>query len=209
MYNQFIATRKKGRRPATESNTAGAAKTVSISARSKSELKEWGERMNLTPGPRTQSEIRGMSSQQVLWEEAWNGEEYNKALALPDKIKAHKDIDSQWKAKKFWDADSTEGATPDEYKALTADFKKFIDTYPQYKTPHADENNQRLFDWLRDRHMAPIFSNLVLAFEATAMEGRLWLSPSAIAAGKESEVFGTDHHAFHLLVQPQRRNADA
>lgn len=165
--------------------------------------------MQWTPGPRTMSEIREMSSQRVLWEEAWNTEHYNAALALPEKTKAHKDIDSQWKAKKFWDADTTGGSvTPDEYKGLTAEFKKFLDHYPQYKTPHADQNNDAMFGWLRDHHMAPIYSNLVLAFEATALAGQLWLNPSAIAAGSETEVLGTQHHNFHLLVQPQRRNPD-
>jgi hypothetical protein len=210
MYNQFIATRKKGRRAATESNTAGAAKISTVTARSKSELRELGEKMGWAPGPRTMEEINAMSSQQVLWEEAWNGEEYTKALALPEKIKAHKDIDSQWKAKKFWDADATGGdsVSPEEYKALAGGFKKFIEHYPQYKGKHADENNDVIFGWLRERHMSPIFSNLCLAFEATALEGRLWLSPSAISAGKESETYGTQHHNFDRLIQPQRRNAD-
>ena len=94
------------------------------------------------------------------------------------------------------------------YNVATPLFKKFIEHYPQYKGKHADENNDVIFGWLRERHMSPIFSNLCLAFEATALEGRLWLSPSAISAGKESETYGTQHHNFDRLIQPQRRNAD-
>jgi hypothetical protein len=45
-------------------NTAGAPKVATVIARSRGELKEWGDRMNLKPGPRTMAEINAMSSQQ-------------------------------------------------------------------------------------------------------------------------------------------------
>src|SRR5260370_2392714 len=151
------------------------------------------------------ADINAMSSQELLWHEAFN-ENYQRALELPAKLAEGKEIDSQWKAHRFWN----DTASPEEYKTLLNEFKKFLDHYSQYRTTttHYDENNDVLFAWLQDRHMAPIYANLVLAFEANALAGKLWLNPSAISAGKESEVFGTHHHNFHLLIQPQRRNAD-
>ncbi len=207
MYNQFIATTKlKGRKTATESSTAGAAKISSVTARSKSELKELGERMGWKPRPLTMQEIREMSSQELLWHEAFN-ENYQRALELPAKLAEGKEIDSRWKAHRFWN----DTASPEEYKTLLNEFKKFLGHYPQYLTTHFDENNDVLFAWLQDRHMSPIYSNLVLAFEATALEGRLWLNPSAISAGSESEVSGQNllrHHSFHKLIQAQQRTSD-
>jgi hypothetical protein len=209
MYNQFLATRPRSRRKDSgqESGTAGAGKVPRVGV-NKSDLEAQGAQHGWTARPLTHKEVLAMSSSEIRWHEQFNKQNLDKALAEPGKIKAHKDIDSQWKATKFWDDTTGISVTPDEYETLIAEFKKFIDHYPQYKTPLADENNDVIFGWLRDRHMAPIFSNLVLAFEANALEGKLWLNPSAISAGKESEVFGTDHHAFDLLVQPQRRNAD-
>src|ERR1700738_1156058 len=127
MYVANAWTQSKRSKPKNDSaSTAGAAKTSTITARSKSELKELGERMQWVPGPRTMGEIREMSSQRVLWEEAGNSEQYNAAIAWPHKIKVHKNIDSQWKAKKFWDDTEGTSVTPEEVKALTAEFKKFI-----------------------------------------------------------------------------------
>jgi hypothetical protein len=196
----------KGRKTATESTTAGAAKVSSVTARSKSELKELGDRMGWAPRKLSMAEIRELSSQELLWREQFDAENLKAALELPARLAQGKEIDSQWKAHRFWN----DTASPEEYKTLLNEFKKFLDHYPQYRTTttHFDENNDVLFAWLQDRHMSPIYSNLVLAFEATALEGRLWLNPSAIAAGSESETFGTHHHNFHLLIQPQRRNAD-
>ncbi len=200
MYNAFIATRLRRNKNVGDSPaTAGASKVATVTARSKSELKELGERMRWSARKLTMADINAMSSQELLWHEAFN-ENYQRALELPAKLA------EQWKAHRFWN----DTASPEEYKTLLNEFKKFLDHYSQYRTTttHYDENNDVLFAWLQDRHMAPIYANLVLAFEANALAGKLWLNPSAISAGKESEVFGTHHHNFHLLIQPQRRNAD-
>src|SRR5258706_1205177 len=202
MYNQFLATRPKARRQKDDSPaTAGTGGKVPRVGVNRSDLEAQGVEQGWTVGPVTPEQVKEMSSAALRWHEQFNKENLNRALAEPGDIKARKDIDSQWKAKRFWDDTAGTSVTPDEYKVLTTEFKKFIDHYPQFKTPHADENNDVIFGWLRDRHMAPIFSNLVLAFEPTALDGKLWLNPSAISAGSETEVTGTQHHNFHLLVQ--------
>jgi len=55
------------------------------------------------------------------------------------------------------------------------------------------------------------FHNLAQSFEALVLDGRVYLNPSAIGAGSESEVTGealTRHHNFHLLIQPQQRMSE-
>ena len=188
--------------------TAGVGKMPAQTVTNKKELKELGERMGWKVRPLTEKEIRGeMSGQELIWHETFSPDKVEKALALADKNKQYDEAFEQWKVKAFWDGSTT--SSPEERKLLKAEFQKFVDAYPQYRSPtHAHENLDALSRWLQDRHLYPIYSNLVLAFEACALAGKLWLNPSAISAGQESETYGTQHHNFHLLIQPQRRNAD-
>jgi len=71
-------------------STAGAPKIATVIARSKSDLKEWGERMSLAPRTLSMSEINAMSSQEMLWHEAWNGENYKAAFTAEDNKKTNK-----------------------------------------------------------------------------------------------------------------------
>jgi hypothetical protein len=206
MFNGFISTNPRLRKNTKDDSptTAGAAKVSTVVARSKDELREWGERMGLTSGPRTIAEIRAMSSQQTLWEEAWNSEDYFAALELQSKLAQAKDIDRQWAAKKLWD-DQTE-PTPEQSAEIWKSLEKFKQTYPQFIQSRVE--NQVVLLWLKDRNMEVTFPNLVESFEENAFAGKLWLNPSAISAGSETEVSGQDllrHHNFHKLLQSQLR----
>src|SRR5258707_556068 len=129
MYNQFIATKlRRSKTVDSSSSTAGAAKTSAITARSKSELRELGERMQWAPGPRTTSEIQMMSSQQILWEEVWNTENYNKALLLPAIGKHNDAAMKQWANKRMWDGQQTE----EQNQKAVAAADKFASNFQQF-----------------------------------------------------------------------------
>jgi len=206
LFNVFESTHRFRGKTAKVSS-AGTAKVATVTARSKSELKELGERLGWTPGPRTMAEINAMSSQQCLWEENFNSEQYERALSLPGITKERKDIDHQRAAKKLWD-DQTQ-PTPEQAAEIWKALENFKETYPQLIP--ARRENECILLWLKDRNMHVTFSNLVESFEANALEGRLYLNPNAISAGSETEVSGQQllqHHNFFKLIQPQKRISD-
>jgi hypothetical protein len=187
--------------------TAGSSGRVPRVGVNKSDLEAQGTEHGWTARPLTYNEVTEMPSSELHWHEQFNKENLDKALALPEKNRAYDAAVAQGQALRFWA--NAINRSPEECKALTADFKNFVETYPQYRsTNHKQENMDVLMGWLQDRHLYPIYSNLCLAFEACALAGKLWLNPSAIAVGSETEVIGTQHHNFHLLIQPQRRNND-
>jgi hypothetical protein len=200
---------KRGKKDDSSAVNLGAPKT-SGGFKTAQELKAMGERYGWVAGPVSPDDVKAWGADQLRWNELFNKEALEHALTLPERIKHGKEVDQQWQAKKFWD--NAASIPPQEHKAMLTEFKKFVDHYPQYKsTTHWDDNNDALFGWLQDRHMAPIYSNLVLAFEANALAGKVWLNPNAINAGSETEVSGQDllrHHSFHLLIQAQRRVSD-
>lgn len=187
--------------------TAGVGKMQAQAVTNKKELKELGERMCWKVRPLTEKEIRGeMGGQELIWHETFSPDEVEKALALTEKNKQYDATLEQGRALRFWH--NVINLNSDEQTAFRAEFQKFVDTYPQFRGAHPQENTDVLTTWLQDRHMTPIYPNLCAAFEANALAGKLWLNPSAISAGQESETYGTQHHNFHLLIQPQRRNND-
>lgn len=185
--------------------TAGVAKT-SGGYKTAQELKALGERSGWVAGPITPEHVKAMGADQLRWNELFNNENLEHALALPETNKQYDKTLEQRRALRFWH--NIINLNFDEQTAFRAEFQKFVDTYPQFRGAHAEENTDVLTTWLQDRQMTPIYANLCLAFEACALAGKLWLNPSAISAGQESETHGTQHHNFHLLIQPQRRNTD-
>jgi hypothetical protein len=206
MYNQFIATRKKVRRPATESNTAGAAKVSSGGGKSRGELEALATRHGWAPRSLGPEDVQGMGADELRYHEIFNSVALERALTLPGKTKHGKDVDEQWKAKRIWE----DRASPEETQAAIDEVAKFTRAYPQFRGCDA-ENRKKLMDYMKERNAVVNFSNLVAAFEALALEGSISLSPAAISAGPESTVRGrelTTHHSFHLLLQPQKRASD-
>jgi hypothetical protein len=179
---------------------------ASTIARSKNELKEWGDLVGLKPGPRTMNEIRAMGAQQILWEEAWNEVEYNKALTLPAKLKEGQEVDAQWRNKGLWN--DTTKATPEEAERIRQALTQFTETFPQLIQSRKD--NEVVLLYLKDRNQEVTFANLQAAFESLALRGEVWINPSRIACGSESEVTGsalTRHRNFEKLIQPQQRSS--
>src|SRR5260370_3740356 len=143
-----------------------------------------------------------MSSCEMRWHEKLNAGNLEKALATPGKDREGKDR----AIKKLWDNQTQ--ATPEQAAEIWNALQRLRQAYPQF-LPRAE--NEIVLLWLKERNMLVTFENLVQAFEANALEGRLYLNPSAIGAGSESEVIGpalTSHHNFPLLIQPQRRMSE-
>jgi hypothetical protein len=210
MFNAFEATTRLKGKPGANS-TAGVAKTSTVTARSKSELRELGERMGWTPRKMTMAEVRKLSSQEFLWREQFDAENLNAALELPAKLAEGREIDKQWGAKHFWDKywNTQNHASPEEAKQTLVLLDQFTSAYPQFIASKPE--NQVVLEWLKDRHKELTFANLRDSFEANAFAGKLRLNPSAINAGSETEVSGQDllrHRNFHLLLQPHKRGSD-
>jgi hypothetical protein len=206
MYNAFISTTPRLRRHKKDDSpsTAGAGKVSAITARSKSELKELGERMGWTPRPLSMQEIHAMPSQQLLWEEAWNSDNYQRALELPGVIAENKKNMAAWDAKSLWD-DQTQ-STPQQAQAALDAIERFTASYPQFI--RSKPCNQVVLLWLKERNLEISFTNLVQSFEENCLAGRVWLSPAAISVGSETEITSTEltkHRNFHLLLQAQCR----
>ena len=210
MYNAWVSTRRTSRRQKEDSASAGAAKVPLVGV-NKSDLEAQGEQYGWTAGPLTYQEVREMSSSELRWHEQFNAANLENALALPAKIKEGKDINHQWATKQFWDKHwgTREQASPEESKRILADLEKFQASFPQFIVSRGE--NEVVLQWLRDRNLDLNYRNLADSFEANALEGRIYLNPSAIGAGAEGEVTGTaltNHHNFHLLIQPQQRMSE-
>src|SRR5260370_13566262 len=197
-FNAYIATRPRTSRRRTEdSASAGAAKIPRVGV-NKSDLEAQGELYGWTARPLSYNEVREMSSSELRWHEKLNAANLEKALATPAKAREGKDR----AIKKLWDNQTQ--ATPEQAAEIWNALQRFRQAYPQF-LPRAE--NEIVLLWLKERNMLVTFENIVQAFEANALEGRLYLNPSAIGARIESEVIGpalTSHHNFPLLIQPHR-----
>ena len=194
VFNPYIATRRRFRRQTEDSASAGAAKIPRVGV-NKSDLEAQGELYGWTARELTYTEVQEMSSSELRWHEIYNATNLEKALALPGVAKERRDIDQKWAAKKIWDDKGSEAET----QAAINEIAKFTSAYPQFIGSRM-ENRNALMGWLKERNMLVTYANLVQAFEANALEGRLYLNPSAIGAGSESEVTGTAHHNFPMTI---------
>jgi hypothetical protein len=147
-----------------------------VTARSKSELKELGERMGWTPGPRTMAEINSMSSQQCLWEEAFNSEQYERALTLPGIAQERKGIDRQWAVRRMWEGK----ATPDENEKCRLAGDAFATRTPQFA--RTMENAQIMVEYMQQNDLdATRVESYVIAYKALVEDGKLTPAPAQSA----------------------------
>src|SRR5258708_6649315 len=180
MFNAFISTNPRFRKHTKDDSptTAGAPKTATVIARSKSELKEWGERMNLVPRKLSISEINGMSSQEMLWHEAWNSEHFQAAFAVEGNKKSNKTNMVGWNAKRMWDGKATE---EESQKAFAAG-DRFASNYAQFIRTIA--NGEVMTSYMAEHSLdATQVQSYVTAFEVLAQDGRLARSPKTAGIG--------------------------
>jgi len=183
-------------------STAGAPKIATVIARSKSELKEWGERMSLAPRTLSKSEINGMSSQEMLWHEAWNGENYKAAFTAEENKKTNKANVAASSTKRMWAGQATEEESQQAYAAA----ERFASNYSSFVRDTA--NSQAMVLCMAENNLdATKAQSYVEAFEVLAPQGRLVLSPKAAGIGSEETLSGPAlkmYPRLHLLCQPNR-----
>ena len=204
-YNAFVATNTRLRKKeATDSPaTAGAAKVATVTARSKSELKELGERMGWTPRKLTAAEIRGeMSGQEMLWHEAWNSDNYRAAFTIEENQKNNKQNMVGWNAKRMWEGRATE---EESQKAFAAG-DRFASNFSQFVRSVA--NGEVMTSYMAEHNLdATQVQSYVEAFEVLAPQGKLVLSPKAAGIGLEDRLEGEAVRLYprlYLLLQPNK-----
>src|SRR5258708_15840041 len=125
--NAWKQTKRGG--PKNDSpGTAGAPKVATVIARSRGELKEWGERMSLIPRKLSMAEVNGMSSQEMLWHEAWNSENYKAAFTAEENKKSNPQKIAGSNNKRMWSGKATE---EESQKAFAAG-DRFALNYSQF-----------------------------------------------------------------------------
>jgi hypothetical protein len=204
-YNAFVATTKLKKRDPDSPSMAGAPKGSTVTARSKSELQQLGERMHWTPRELTMVEIGAMSSQEMLWHEVMNSENYQKAIQLPGVIAENRKNMATWDIRKKWLGQTP--VTDDDKQKMAEVALAFERLYPQWIKSEA--NATAMWNYMLENNLDPTkLQSVVAAFENLAQTGKISLNPSAISAGHETSVSGTEltsHRNFHLLLQRQRR----
>ncbi len=183
--------------------TAGVGKSSGF--KTAQELKALGERSGWVAGPVSLNDVKAMGADRLRWEELFNKDALENALALPDRIETNRENQAAWDVKKKWEGDIP--ASNDDKKKMTRVAQQFERAYPQWIKSEA--NATALWDYLKNNNLDPTkHESTVAAFEALALQGSISLSPAAISAGSENEVSGQDllrHHNFHRLLQSQQR----
>jgi hypothetical protein len=149
-----------------------------------------------------------LQAAELRYHEVCNAENFQAAFQRAQNIRDCDRADEEWRVKKFWSKywGTQNQADPEEAERIVAELQKFESHYPQVLT--ARPENEIVLRWLKDRNLELNYSNLAQSYEANALEGKVYVSPARIGAGKESEVTGAallGHHNFHLLIQPQQR----
>src|SRR5712692_5046856 len=107
-YSVFVSTHQFKSKKTADSPNAGASKVSAVTARSKSELQALGEKLGYTACPLTMADIRAMSSQEMLWHESENSENYKAAFAVEENKKNNKVNIVGWDARRMWEGRATE-----------------------------------------------------------------------------------------------------
>jgi len=122
------------------------------------------------------AEINAMSSQQVLWEEAFNSEQYERALALPGVTKERRDIDRQWAVRRMWEG----RATPDENEKCRLAGDTFATRTPQFA--RTMENAQIMVEYMQAHDLdATKIESYTAAFRDLTEQGKLTVAPAESA----------------------------
>jgi hypothetical protein len=185
--------------------TPDAPRAISRAGKSKSELMELGRRMGWdSTRELSVAYLRDCSATEYEFHEALNP---NFAGAFERASNKEADTRNQryWDVRKKWT-----GQTPisdDERQRMKDVAQQFERLYPQYIKSEA--NSKVLWFHLRETNADPTkLADVIRAYEGLAMAGTIALNPSAISAGPESCISGTQlttHRHFHLLLQSHRR----
>src|SRR6185369_12964168 len=167
-------------------------------------VRQLGTEEDLKPRKLSIEDWRGMNAELQEWHIATNGknvDEMFNAQAAAEHQAQQNEINSEaWESKRIFENRATQG----DIDAGLEQVALFTSRYPQFVGAIV-ENRQALMAWLKQNNRTVKFANLVAAFEALTVEGRVIVSPSAIGAGPEHQVSGLalrDHPNLHLLLKP-------
>jgi len=192
-----------------EGVTAGTAKVSS--GKSGAELKALGERNGWADQELTAHEVGQLSADHYLWFSTFFPDRLEHAAQLASNQRRNKEEMKKVDAQQFWTRYWGTGtqASPEEAKRVLSELERFTARYPQFLT---DKNeNSCVLEHLKDNDLPVTYQNLVHAFEACVLSGRVVVSPARIGAGTEEEVTGdvlTQHRNVRVLMSAQSRPDD-
>jgi len=158
--------------------------------------------MGLAPRTLSMSEINGMSSQEMLWHEAWNSENYKAAFSAEESKKTTKANVAASSTKRMWAGQATDEESQQAYAAG----ERFASNYASFVRNTA--NSEAMVLYMAENNLdATRVQSYVEAFEVLAPQGKLALSPRAAGIGPEETLSGPTlkmYPRLHLLYQPNR-----
>ena len=189
-----------------DSVLAGSARTPqSANGMNRAELEALASRMGWIPRELSMSDIRTMSSAELRYHEVCNSEKFQVALERDSNKKHNEQAMKGWDVRKKWSGEIA--ATDSDKQKMKAVAEQFERMYPQWIK--SESNASEVWNYMRQNNSDPTqIASVIAAFEALAQSGKISLNPSAIGAGQETSVTGselTSHRNFHRLLQSQRR----
>jgi hypothetical protein len=179
VYNGFIATnpRLKKSKSLNEGATAGAAKVSSSrGGRGGEELKVLGERKNWTVRELSMREIQQMSAEEVLWHEAYNKENLDRAFTLSENQRLNRERIPVWETRRMWEGK----ATPEENEKSRIAGDAFAIRHPRFE--RTIENATLMVEYMRDHDLdATESSSYVTAYRELTDQGKLTVAPTESA----------------------------
>ena len=171
MYNAYLATRQKTRKPKADSPaTAGMAKTPAGGAKSHEELKAIGERNGWTSRELSLREINAMSADETLWHEMFNRENFDNALTCAENQRVNRERQAIWDIRKKWAG--TVGVTPEEAQQTRRAGAAFAERFPTFERSEA--NALKICQYMADHDLDPKqVSSYVEAFHALVETGQM------------------------------------
>jgi hypothetical protein len=160
---------------------------------SKSELKALGERKGWTAGEISVREIQHqMSAEEVLWHEAFNRENVDRAFERQRIAKHNREAMDQWAIKRMWQGK----VTPDEDAKARAAGNEFAIRFPTFE--RTVENAQIMVEYMRDHDLdATELASYITAFQELTAGGKLTL-----AKAQSAQDFYNEHKELHPTQLP-------
>lgn len=189
-----------------DSQLAGTARTPqSASGLGRSELENLAKVNNWKVRDLNKTDIQAMSSAEFAWFEAIHPELLEAAFERDSNIKHNEEAMKGWDVRKKWSGQIA--ATDDDRQKMKVVAEQFERMYPQWIK--SESNASEVWNFMRQNNLDPTqIASVIAAFESLAQSGKISLNPSAIGAGQETSVTGselTSHRNFHRLLQSQRR----
>jgi len=180
----------RGHNPATSSSW-----TQHRGKKSRSELEVLAQRYGWQPREFTLAELHRMSTDEILYREAFDKEHLQAAYDEPNR----KEDQSKKLYRDIWKGKASKELTHAAFEAT----KTFSSRFPQYVP--VDENHVKIQNYVFDNNLDPTKpESYEQAFRTLGASGELILSPAAIGIGKEEEIGGEKARNYSRdLLKPE------